>query len=201
MVQLSDSGLVGKGNIVSTMPIRAQCAVGAQSGAPVGRRSPICFPSGVVAAELRAPGEARCLLARGGSERRAAPCRSGSRSSRPAGCARGAPSREFGRSLISRSRSRPIGSPLWPESLVGSITHTLGLCAAVVAERARLRGARRRYARSSAASSRSFGRDLRRGGKSLARCLAARRAGGRVTLIFPPRRRSTNASIRWLASG
>jgi 4'-phosphopantetheinyl transferase EntD len=29
--------------------------------------------------------------------------------------------------------------PVWPESLVGSITHTAGLCAAVVAQRTRLR--------------------------------------------------------------
>ena len=30
--------------------------------------------------------------------------------------------------------------PVWPESLIGSITHTQGFCAAVVAERARLIG-------------------------------------------------------------
>lgn len=95
------------------------------------------FPPGAVAAELREPGdpswllpaEAACLSSAAVEKRR----------------------REFaaGR-LCARRAMAEVGvhdfalrvgedrQPLWPDSLVGSITHTGGLCAAVVAPKASL---------------------------------------------------------------
>ena len=37
-------------------------------------------------------------------------------------------------------RARPDRAPIWPDSVVGSITHTAGFCAAVVARRDRMSG-------------------------------------------------------------
>ncbi len=94
------------------------------------------FPSGVVAAELRAPGDASLLLpeeAEGMSN--AVPKRI---QEFAAGrlCARRALAK-FGVAdfpiRVARDRQ-----PVWPEFLVGSITHTAGLCAAALAERARM---------------------------------------------------------------
>jgi 4'-phosphopantetheinyl transferase EntD len=94
------------------------------------------FPSGVVAAELRAPGDASLLLPEEAeSVANAVPKRiqefAGGRL-----CARRALAK-FGAAdfpvRVARDRQ-----PIWPEFLVGSITHTVGLCAAAVAERARV---------------------------------------------------------------
>jgi len=91
------------------------------------------FPDGVVAAELRAPGVAALLLpAEAEGVANAIPTRV---QEFAAGrlCARRALA-EFGVTgfpvRVARDRQ-----PLWPEFLVGSITHTAGFCAAVVAER------------------------------------------------------------------
>ena len=94
------------------------------------------FPLGVVATELRAPGDASLLWPE-----------------EAAGVANAVPKRiqEFaaGR-LCARRALKEFGitnfpvrvahdrQPLWPASLTGSITHTAGLCAAVVAERTRM---------------------------------------------------------------
>ncbi len=94
------------------------------------------FPGGVVAAELRAPGDASLLLPEeAASVSNAVPKRI---QEFAAGrlCARRALA-EFGITdfpvRVARDRQ-----PLWPEFLLGSITHTAGLCAAAVAERARV---------------------------------------------------------------
>jgi len=93
------------------------------------------FPSGVVAAELRTPGDRSMLWPEEAqSVTNAVPKRI---EEFAAGrlCARRALA-EFGVTdfplQVARDRQ-----PRWPESLVGSITHTTGLCAAVVAERTR----------------------------------------------------------------
>jgi 4'-phosphopantetheinyl transferase EntD len=92
------------------------------------------FPSGVVAAELRAPGDASLLLPEEAeSVSNAVPKRI---QEFAAGrlCARRALAK-FGVAdfpiRVARDRQ-----PVWPEFLVGSITHTVGLCAAAVAARA-----------------------------------------------------------------
>jgi len=94
------------------------------------------FPLGVAAAELRTPGDASLLLpAEAQSMCNAVPKRI---QEFAAGrlCARRALA-EFGVAdfpiRVARDRQ-----PVWPGFLVGSITHTAGICAAVVAERARL---------------------------------------------------------------
>lgn len=94
------------------------------------------FPPGAVAAELREPGDPKLLLpAEVAHLGRAVPTRL---QEFAAGrlCARRAMA-EFG------VRDFALGSaedrqPLWPDFLVGSITHTAGLCVAVVAEKRRL---------------------------------------------------------------
>ncbi len=94
------------------------------------------FSGGVVAAELRAPGDARLLLpAEAQSVAHAVPKRV---QEFAAGrqCARRAMA-EFGLSL-QPVPAAPDRQPVWPGFLLGSITHTTGLCAAVVAERARV---------------------------------------------------------------
>jgi 4'-phosphopantetheinyl transferase EntD len=93
------------------------------------------FPQGVAAAELRIPGDAALL-----------------HPEEAASIARAVPKRvqEFaaGRLCARRAladlgitdfplRPGPDRAPRWPESTVGSITHTAGFCAAVVAERRR----------------------------------------------------------------
>jgi 4'-phosphopantetheinyl transferase EntD len=93
------------------------------------------FPSGVVAAELRAPGDASLLWPEeAASVANAVPKRI---QEFAAGrlCARRALA-EFGVTSFP-VRVAHDRLPLWPEWLVGSITHTSGLCAAVVAERTR----------------------------------------------------------------
>lgn len=95
------------------------------------------FPRGALAAELREPGNP-CFLFPGEAQhigkavlKRAQEFAAGRL------CAR-ALLAEFG------VHDFPVTvaddrQPVWPEKLVGSITHTAGLCAAVVAERTRLR--------------------------------------------------------------
>jgi 4'-phosphopantetheinyl transferase EntD len=94
------------------------------------------FPEGVVAAELRGPGEASCLKPEEArSVARAVPKRI---QEFAAGrqCARRALA-ELGRVDVPIPVA-PDRQPVWPPGVVGSITHTAGLCAAVVAESARL---------------------------------------------------------------
>jgi len=93
------------------------------------------FPPGVAAAELRsggdpallAPDEAQALA-------RAVPKRAREFAAGRL-CARSALAR-FGIAGFAL-RAAPDRRPLWPEAVVGSITHTTGFCAAVVAERTR----------------------------------------------------------------
>ena len=95
------------------------------------------FPAGVVAAELRGAGDAASLLPEEAlSVVRAVPKRVQEFAAGRA-CARRALA-EFGITDYPL-RVAPDRQPLWPPSLIGSITHTAGLCAAVVAERTRLR--------------------------------------------------------------
>src|SRR5208282_5828164 len=94
------------------------------------------FPAGVVGAELRAPGDASLLLpAEAAHLGRAVPKRV---QEFAAGrlCARRALG-EFGTPDFP-VRVATDRQPIWPDSLVGSITHTSGFCAAVVAERRRI---------------------------------------------------------------
>ncbi|MDP9088299.1 MAG: 4'-phosphopantetheinyl transferase superfamily protein [Pseudomonadota bacterium] len=91
------------------------------------------FPPGAVAAELRDPGDPGLLLpAEGNGLGRAVPQRL---QEFAAGrlCARRALA-EFGivDFAIEAAEDR---RPIWPDGMVGSITHTAGFCAAVVAER------------------------------------------------------------------
>jgi 4'-phosphopantetheinyl transferase EntD len=93
------------------------------------------FPAAVVGAELREPGDASLLLPEEAEYLgRAVPKRA---QEFAAGrlCARRALA-EFGVTDFP-IRVASDRQPLWPEFLVGSITHTDGYCAAVVAERRR----------------------------------------------------------------
>jgi 4'-phosphopantetheinyl transferase EntD len=95
------------------------------------------LPHGAVAAELRTAGDPAWLLPEEAQHlSRAVPQR---RQEFAAGrlCARRLLA-EFG-ILDFPVRVAEDRQPLWPESLVGSITHTAGFCAAVVAERRNLR--------------------------------------------------------------
>lgn len=93
------------------------------------------FPSGVAAAELRTAGDVSLLEPEEASAvARAVPKRV---QEFAAGrlCARSALAR-LGISGFA-VRAAPDRRPIWPDGLVGSITHTAGFCAAVVAERGR----------------------------------------------------------------
>jgi enterobactin synthetase component D / holo-[acyl-carrier protein] synthase len=94
------------------------------------------FPAGAVVAELRQPGDARLLYpAEAESLGRSVPKRVGEFAAGRL-CARRALA-EFGiGNFVLRVGERR--EPLWPEHMIGSITHTAGLCAAVVAERRHL---------------------------------------------------------------
>ena len=95
------------------------------------------FPPGVLAAELRGPGdpaalypdEADCL--RGAVAKRAQEFAAGRL------CARRLLS-EFGIEDFPLKAAKDR-QPLWPDSLVGSITHTAGFCAAVAARKNQIR--------------------------------------------------------------
>lgn len=91
------------------------------------------FPPGAVAAELRDPGDAKLLLpAEANCLGRAVPKRI---QEFAAGrlCARRALA-EFG-IVDFPIEAADDRQPVWPDSMVGSITHTAGFCAAVVAKR------------------------------------------------------------------
>jgi 4'-phosphopantetheinyl transferase EntD len=96
------------------------------------------FPVGVVAAEMREPGDAADLwLAEAECVRHAVPKRVMEFAAGRA-CARRA-LRELGIedfALLAAEDRQPI----WPASIVGSITHTVGFCAAAVAPRRLLAG-------------------------------------------------------------
>ena len=93
------------------------------------------FPPGVAAAELRMPGDASLLYREEAvSVAKAVPKRVGEFAAGRL-CARRALA-EFGITGVPLTMA-PDRAPVWPESMVGSITHTRGLCAAVVAERRR----------------------------------------------------------------
>jgi 4'-phosphopantetheinyl transferase EntD len=117
------------GNVMQTRPTEVNPAILSTTIASL-------FPSGVVAAELRVPGDASLLLPEEAeSVSNAVPKRI---QEFAAGrlCARRALA-EFGVAdfpvRVARDRQ-----PMWPEFLIGSITHTVGLCAAAVADRARV---------------------------------------------------------------
>jgi len=95
------------------------------------------FPSGALAAELREPGDPSLLLPEEAQTLSRAVIKRVQEFSAGRLCARVLLA-EFG------IHDFPIKAaddrqPLWPETLVGSITHTTGLCAAVVAQRTLLR--------------------------------------------------------------
>jgi len=96
------------------------------------------FPDGVAAAELRSPGDATMLLPAeaafiGNAVQKRVQEYAGGRL-----CARRALA-EFG---IENYALQVLSDrrPAWPQSMVGSITHTAGLCAAVAGERRRFCG-------------------------------------------------------------
>jgi 4'-phosphopantetheinyl transferase EntD len=110
------------------------------SSTPAGLSAPLSslFPAGIVAAELRAPGDPGLLLpAEAEYLERASPKRI---QEFAAGrlCARRALA-EFGVHDFAL-RVGDDRRPIWPDFIVGSITHTAGFCAAVVAERKRFAG-------------------------------------------------------------
>ena len=91
------------------------------------------FPAGVVAADLREPGDPALLLpAEARYLGRAVPKRAREFAAGRL-CARRALA-EFGIVDVAIEVADDR-QPIWPDSLVGSITHTAGFCAAVVAER------------------------------------------------------------------
>jgi 4'-phosphopantetheinyl transferase EntD len=95
------------------------------------------YPPGVAAAELSRPGDASLLYPEeAASIVRAVPKRAGEFAAGRL-CARRALA-EFG-ILGFALEMAPDRAPVWPASMVGSITHTEGFCAAVVAERRRFR--------------------------------------------------------------
>lgn len=94
------------------------------------------FPPGAAVAELRRPGDARLLYpAEAESLKGSVPKRVGEFAAGRL-CARRALA-EFGIGNFAL-RVGDNREPLWPPTMIGSITHTEGLCAAVVAEKGRL---------------------------------------------------------------
>jgi 4'-phosphopantetheinyl transferase EntD len=94
------------------------------------------FPAGVVAAETREPGEVASLFpAEAASIARAVPKRA-QEFAAGRGCARLALA-EFGIAAVPIEMASDR-QPIWPKDCVGSITHTEGFCAAVVAQRTRV---------------------------------------------------------------
>ena len=91
------------------------------------------FPRGVVAAELRTPGDASLLYPEEAqSVARAVPKRVGEFAAGRL-CARRALA-EFGITNFP-VRMAADRAPIWPDAMVGSITHTRGYCVAAVGER------------------------------------------------------------------
>jgi len=95
------------------------------------------FPPGVLAAELREPGDPSLLLPAEARFLGKAVLKRVQEFAAGRLCARRLLA-EFGWRgfAIAAAEDR---QPVWPDSIVGSITHTAGFCAAVVAERTRLR--------------------------------------------------------------
>jgi 4'-phosphopantetheinyl transferase EntD len=94
------------------------------------------FPPGVIAAEMREPGEAALLYPSEAAQvSRAVPKRV-----REFAAGRACARRALGELGIEgfELRAAPDRQPMWPSSVIGSITHTRGLCAAVVAEKGHL---------------------------------------------------------------
>jgi 4'-phosphopantetheinyl transferase EntD len=94
------------------------------------------FPAGVIAAELREPGQASCLKPEElRSIERAVPKRIGEFAAGRQCARRALAEMGFVDALIPVAADR---QPVWPPGVVGSITHTAGLCAAVVASETRM---------------------------------------------------------------
>ncbi len=96
------------------------------------------FPEGVAAAELRVPGDP-CVLER---EEAVAVARAADKRVREFAAGRLCARRALERFGVTRVvlRAAADRQPLWPPGFLGSITHTEGFCAAVVAEGNALRG-------------------------------------------------------------
>jgi len=95
------------------------------------------FPAGVVATEMRQPGEVALLLPEEAACLGRAVAKRRQEFAAGRQCARRA-LREFG-VVDFPLRVGADREPLWPQGFVGSITHTAGICAAVVASQQRLR--------------------------------------------------------------
>jgi 4'-phosphopantetheinyl transferase EntD len=94
------------------------------------------FPAGVVVAELREAGDPRFLMPAEAAFVRQAAAKRVQEFAAGRLCARRA-LEEFGVTGFPLSVGEDR-QPLWPDGIVGSITHTTGYCAAAVAERGRL---------------------------------------------------------------
>jgi 4'-phosphopantetheinyl transferase EntD len=94
------------------------------------------FPAGVIAAEMREPGDASLLYPDEAVAVRRAVAKRVREFAAGRACARRALAELGIRDFALRAAHDR--QPLWPPSVVGSITHTTGLCAAVVANRDRL---------------------------------------------------------------
>jgi 4'-phosphopantetheinyl transferase EntD len=93
------------------------------------------FPPGIAAAELRAPGDSSLLYPEEALSVVNAVLKRRAEFTAGRLCARRALA-EFGITGFALRRA-PDRMPVWPDSMVGSITHTQGFCAVVVAERRR----------------------------------------------------------------
>jgi 4'-phosphopantetheinyl transferase EntD len=94
------------------------------------------FPDGTVAAEMREPGDARLLHpAEAESLGGSVPKRVGEFAAGRLCAGRALAEFGIGNFALRVGDSR---QPVWPEYMIGSITHTAGLCAAVVAEKGHL---------------------------------------------------------------
>jgi 4'-phosphopantetheinyl transferase EntD len=96
------------------------------------------FPAGVVATEMRVPGDVALLLPEEAACLGRAVAKRRQEFAAGRQCARRA-LQEFG-VVDFPLRVGADREPLWPRGFVGSITHTAGICAAVVASRERFRG-------------------------------------------------------------
>jgi 4'-phosphopantetheinyl transferase EntD len=95
------------------------------------------FPAGIVATEMRVPGEVALLLPEEAACLGRAVAKRRQEFAAGRQCARRA-LREFGVVDVPL-RVGADREPLWPQGFVGSITHTAGICAAVVASQQRFR--------------------------------------------------------------
>ena len=191
--ELSHFGCLSKGNECRSNPAPDECA--AVNEPILSTTFAALFPAGVAAAELRGPGDASRLMPEEARDRRA---RRAEAHSRVCGRAPVRAARPGRARLASMSPfpSRQDRQPVWPSGVVGSITHTAGLCAAVVAESSRFA---------------ALGVDTEIAGAVKPElwqtiCVADEMRGSvrlppgeraaAVTCSSPPRKRSTSASIR-----